>query len=75
MQRRIYLPLTSVLFATCVVSLLSGCSTSFGPSPVELNKTPIGNIQGMVHGGQAPVAAGWSSRGPPLSAAVAVTVS
>jgi hypothetical protein len=34
---------------------LVGCSSSFESGSVEPNKTPIGNIQGSVHGGQAPV--------------------
>ncbi|HEV2578013.1 MAG TPA: hypothetical protein VGU25_12455 [Acidobacteriaceae bacterium] len=35
--------------------LLTGCSGSFAPGPVTLNKTPIGTIQGKVHGGNFPV--------------------
>lgn len=43
------------LFAALV---LTGCSGSFGPSAVRPNQTPIGNIQGTVHGGQAPISGG-----------------
>jgi streptogramin lyase len=35
--------------------LLTGCSTSFAPNPVQTDQTVIGKIQGVVHGGQAPV--------------------
>jgi hypothetical protein len=44
-----------VLLASLAVGLMSGCSGSFAPGPIEPNKTPIGNIQGAVHGGQAPI--------------------
>src|SRR5215469_16622372 len=43
------------LFASLPVGLMCGCSGSFAPSPIQLNKTPVGDIQGTVHGGQAPV--------------------
>ncbi len=43
------------LFASLAVGLTCGCSGSFGPSAIQPNKTPIGNIQGSVHGGQAPI--------------------
>jgi hypothetical protein len=43
----------------CVFSfgmlLLAGCSGSFAPGTVEPGRALIGNIQGSVHGGQAPV--------------------
>jgi len=45
----------TVLISSLAVGLMSGCSGSFAPSPIVPNKTPIGNIQGTVHGGQAPV--------------------
>lgn len=48
-------PLSNVLLASLAAGLLSGCSTNFVPSPVEPEQVPIGNIQGSVHGGQAPV--------------------
>jgi hypothetical protein len=37
--------------------LLAGCSNSFEPADIaqEQTQTPIGNIQGTVHGGQSPV--------------------
>lgn len=35
--------------------LLAGCSASFQPGSVKPAQVPIGNIQGTVHGGQAPV--------------------
>jgi hypothetical protein len=44
-----------VLFASLATLLLAGCSASFAPSAVTPNEVPIGNIQGVVHGGQAPV--------------------
>ena len=44
-----------VLTASLAAGLMTGCSGSFAPSPIQPNKTPIGNIQGAVHGGQAPV--------------------
>ena len=56
MKTRTYFPALKVLFASLVVGLMCGCSGSFAPSPVEPNEVPIGNIQGSVHGGQAPVA-------------------
>lgn len=46
--------LYSVLLAV-PAGLLSGCSANFIPSPVQPEQVPIGNIQGTVHGGQAPV--------------------
>ena len=47
--------LSNVLIASLAAGLLSGCSANFVPSPVEPEQVPIGNIQGSVHGGQAPV--------------------
>ncbi|HEX5283738.1 MAG TPA: hypothetical protein VFW30_06430 [Bryocella sp.] len=35
--------------------VLTGCSGKFVPGPVTLNQTPIGTIQGNVHGGNFPV--------------------
>lgn len=52
---RVYVPFLSLVSASLAVGLLSGCSGSFAPSAVEPSETPIGNIQGTVHGGQAPV--------------------
>lgn len=46
-----FLPAVAILAA----GVLAGCSTSFVPGPVTLNKTPIGTIQGNVHGGNFPV--------------------
>jgi hypothetical protein len=48
-------PVLKALVASLAVGLLSGCSVGFAPSPITPNETPIGNIQGSVHGGQAPV--------------------
>src|ERR1700761_7722691 len=48
-------PIFRVLSASLAALLLAGCSASFAPSAVTPNRVPIGNIQGMVHGGQAPV--------------------
>jgi hypothetical protein len=47
--------LFALLLAAVPAGLLSGCSANFVPSPVEPAHVPIGNIQGAVHGGQAPV--------------------
>jgi hypothetical protein len=49
------LPIFRVIFAGLAAGLLSGCSTSFTPSAATPNQVSLGNIQGMVHGGQAPV--------------------
>ncbi len=48
-------PVVKVIFASVAVGLMSGCSASFVPSAIQPNKTPVGNIQGSVHGGQAPI--------------------
>jgi hypothetical protein len=48
-------PFSKVLLASLAAGLLSGCSAKFVPSPVQPEQVSIGNIQGMVHGGQAPV--------------------
>jgi hypothetical protein len=55
MQTRLRFPLFSAVLATLAISVLAGCSSSFGPGPVTLNKVPIGTIQGNVHGGNFPV--------------------
>lgn len=55
MQTSLNFTILKVLLASSAVGLMCGCSGSFAPSPVQLNKTPVGNIQGSVHGGQAPV--------------------
>jgi hypothetical protein len=55
MKINAYFPLSKVLLASLAAGLLSGCSATFSPSPVEPAQVPIGNIQGTVHGGQAPV--------------------
>src|ERR1700734_1259320 len=57
------LPRKRTALGLCVSALgallLSGCSTAFDPSSLTANKdsaqTPIGEIQGSVHGGQSPV--------------------
>ena len=46
------LPLCLCFFGSL---LLAGCSGSFAPGPVTPAKVPVGNIQGSVHGGQAPI--------------------
>lgn len=50
-------PLTVLL--TAAAGLLSGCATNFAPGPVTQDQTPIGEIHGMVHGGQAPVTSSY----------------
>ncbi len=55
MQTRHRSTLFLVAIATLAAGLLSGCSGSFAPGPVQDEQVPIGNITGMVHGGQAPV--------------------
>lgn len=42
---------SGLLFA----SMLAGCSANFAPSPITPEETPIGTIQGNVHGGNFPV--------------------
>jgi hypothetical protein len=42
----------SLLTACSSLLLLTGCATSFNPSPVQ---SPVGMIQGRVHGGQPPI--------------------
>ncbi len=48
-------PVVKAVLASLAVGLMSGCSGSFAPSSIQPNETPIGNIQGSVHGGQAPI--------------------
>jgi hypothetical protein len=55
MQTTVNFTVLKVLLASCAIGLMCGCSGSFAPSPIQPNKTPIGNIQGSVHGGQAPI--------------------
>ena len=55
MQTRLDFSVMKVLLASLAVGLMSGCSAKFVPSAVQPNETPIGNIQGSVHGGQAPI--------------------
>ena len=55
MPIRLTFSAVKVVLASLAVGLMSGCSGSFAPSPIQPNRTPIGNIQGAVHGGQAPV--------------------
>lgn len=47
--------LVAMLSGLLLVSMLAGCSANFAPGPVTLEETPIGVIQGNVHGGNAPV--------------------
>ena len=51
MLKRFALMFSSVV----VVSVLTGCSANFVPGAVTPNQTPIGTIQGNVHGGNFPV--------------------
>ncbi|HEX3447669.1 MAG TPA: hypothetical protein VHS97_05420 [Isosphaeraceae bacterium] len=55
MKKLLSLPLTPILLAGVAAGLLTGCSSSFAPNPIESDQTPIGNIQGRVHGGQYPI--------------------
>lgn len=55
MQTRRHIALVTAVFASVAAALLAGCSASFAPNPVQDDKVPLGNIQGTVHGGQAPV--------------------
>jgi hypothetical protein len=55
MKKSLDFTILNVVLASVAAGLLSGCATSFAPGPIQPNETPIGNIQGMVHGGQAPV--------------------
>ena len=55
MQTRLDFSVMKVLLVGLAVGLMSGCSAKFVPSAVQPNETPIGNIQGSVHGGQAPI--------------------
>ena len=55
MQTTVNFTVLKVLLASCAIGLMCGCSGSFAPSRIQPNKTPIGNIQGSVHGGQAPI--------------------
>ena len=55
MQKRPNFPVLKALLAYGAVGLTCGCSGRFAQSAIQPNKTPIGNIQGSVHGGQAPV--------------------
>ncbi len=40
-------PVVKVVLASLAVGLMSGCSGSFAPSPIQPNETQIGNIQGF----------------------------
>lgn len=56
MRKHLDFPVLKVLVATGAIGLMCGCSGSFAPSTaIQPNQTPIGNIQGSVHGGQAPI--------------------
>lgn len=54
---------TAASLCLCLLgaSFLSGCSASFTPdsTPSAADKSPIGEIQGSVHGGQAPITGAW----------------
>lgn len=47
--------ITRILLAGLAAGLLSGCSASFVSNRAGLEQIPVGNIQGAVHGGQAPI--------------------
>src|SRR5580698_2263656 len=55
MHRHLDFPYFKALIASAAIGLMCGCSGTFAPSAIQPNETPIGNIQGSVHGGQAPV--------------------
>jgi streptogramin lyase len=55
MQKRIFSAVPSLLAAMASAALLTGCSTGFQPNPIQTGLAQIGNIQGTVHGGQAPL--------------------
>ena len=55
MQTRPYFSFIHIVFASLAVGLMAGCSGNFAPNTISADETPVGNIQGMVHGGQAPV--------------------
>jgi hypothetical protein len=55
MHRRTHFLALKVSFASLAVGLLCGCSGSFAPTPVADYQTPLGEIHGSVHGGNAPV--------------------
>lgn len=48
----------STSLSLAALGLLGGCAASFTPSAIQSDKAYIGNIQGAVHGGQAPVSGG-----------------
>jgi hypothetical protein len=81
MPTRLQFPASKVIVASLVAVLLSGCSASFSPSRVEPERVPIGNIQGTVHGGQAPItgahiylyAAGTSGYGTNATSLISAT--
>lgn len=47
--------LSAVLATALTAALLTGCSASFQPNPIQTDQTEVGTIQGTVHGGQAPI--------------------
>ena len=55
MQFRLYSPILGMMVVSLSIGLLTGCSGSFEPSAVQPEQTPIGEISGAVHGGQAPI--------------------
>src|ERR1700742_883507 len=81
MQRSLSFPVVKVFLASLAVGLMSGCSGNFSPSAIQPNETQIGNIQGSVHGGQAPVtgahiylyAAGTGGYGTPAKSLIRST--
>lgn len=55
MPKKLCFHVLSGLALALSAAMLAGCSANFVPSPVTPERVPIGNIQGAVHGGQAPV--------------------
>ena len=53
--RSLFVPVLALIISLPVAGILTGCTANFTPSAVESTLTPIGNIQGSVHGGQNPV--------------------
>lgn len=55
MRIRLFSTVFGLAAASLSLGLLTGCSSSFAPGSVEPLKVPVGNIEGSVHGGQAPI--------------------
>jgi hypothetical protein len=55
MRESILRPLSLSFAAVLCMSLLAGCAANFQPNPLQTEQSSIGNIQGLVHGGQSPI--------------------